>query len=472
MIADNLHSRKFSPIQILSTLILFAALLFYIISIAASGKSSVVTSVIVVLGMLLNGGIAVFFIVADVRGISLAKAHWYFVLIFLCIAPLAQYSTGYYAWNYKLPTNTMIAANGIITLWCIFFACVYSFVIRNKRGKEQVGIKSYARFTELPSSMFFDVALVIFSLLIFIYLVNRYGFTEMASQRVSYGTLATSWADWIMSYALPAVPALGCCHCLLLAKEKHMWFVPALVLFIITLFCVNPIYSSRYSVSAAYLPILLALLPKNALRNRSFDVVILVAVIIVFPMMNAFKTMTIDQVTFGYLFDNFAGSYRSIDFDAYSMIVRSLQYVDSFGLSMGAQLMSSLFYGLPSMAAKVNVATGELVSGTQGASYTNLSAPLQAEAYVDFGVIGVIVYAILFALIFGLLDYSFWSKSKNTFSSFRTIVFFVLVAFSFYLMRGALQPVIFRMWTLLLPLGLLYLGCRLQSFARSKRLHP
>lgn len=467
MTAKDLKARTFSSPQILSAIAVLAVLLFYVMSVAG-GESLRAVSIPVVLGMLLNGAISIAFIATDDRGVSLAKAHWYFVLIFLSVAPLAQYLTSYCPWGYAISEDLMVGANGVITLWCVFFGATYTLASRKWGGPSRCRMAEPRESVLLPSGLLSGTALVALCVAVFAYLAGRYGLAEMTSERVSYGLSATSWADWILSYALPAIPALGCCHCLLLSKARKAWLAPAALLFVLTLFCMNPVYGSRYSVAAAYLPILLALLPQGALRNRTFDVVILVAVIMVFPMMNAFKTMTLDQVTLGYLLENFAGSYRSIDFDAYSMVARTLQYVDGAGLCMGTQLVGSLLYGLPGMASKVSVATGELVSSAQGASYTNLSAPLQAEAYVDFGLAGVVAYAALIALVFEALDRSFWKQEGND-DSFLTIAFFVLVAFAMFLMRGALQPVAFRMWTFLLPLGALYLGCRLLSWALAER---
>lgn len=468
MMIDGLRSRRFSSIQLLSSLIVLAVLFFYLISIVGGGQAPKNVSPMVVMGMLLNGGIAIMCIVADMRGVTIAKAHWYFVLIFLSVAPLAQYVGGFFPWNYSLSADLMIRANGIVSLWCVFFAASYSLTDKRMKAKMQFRVASRPSM-ELPSSMGYAVILILWGVVVFAYLAGRYGVSNMVGGRVNYGADATGWLDWIFTYALPVVPALGCCHCLLLAKERRGWYFPAALLFSLSLFCVNPIYSSRYSVAGAYLPIVLALLPRRSLSNRTFDAVILIAVVVAFPMMNAFKTMKIDQVTIGYLFNNFAGSYQSIDFDAYSMLARTLQYVDNSGLRLGRQLFASLFYGLPGMASQVDVATGELVSMSQGALYTNLSAPIQAEAYVDFGSIGVVVYAVVLGVTCASIDWGFRVQSDQVAPSFRIIVCFVLASFAMFFMRGALQPVFFRMWTFLLFLGLVYVASRVVRALRTWR---
>jgi hypothetical protein len=79
------------------------------------------------------------------------------------------------------------------------------------------------------------------------------------------------------------------------------------------------------------------------------------------------------------------------------------------------------------------VGTGELVSSAQGQRFTDLSSPLAAEGYVDFGMVGVVCYAAILGLLIRRFDRNAPTQSL-LFSLFRP--FGVLMFF--FIMRGSL----------------------------------
>jgi oligosaccharide repeat unit polymerase len=457
--------------RVISGFVILALLMAYVMSFLFHIDGSVRSySAAVIIGMLINGAIAIAFIVADVRNYSLAKVHWYFILIFFAIAPLAQYTTSYYPWNYTVSTDAMVKANGVVTLWCVSFG-VASYFAKSSRTMRKLA-RGGGKSTALPSSWGFGAIIVLLALACAGYLIARLGLDQLLTSR-SIDQNPSNWLMWILAYAIPTVPAIGCCVCFLLARRTRsaIWAIPGIALLAITVLCNSPIYSSRYWVAVIYVPILMAIVPDRAFNHRTFDIVLLLALIVVFPMMNAFKTMTIGQVTLGYLFETFAGSYNSIDFDAYSMLARIIDYADANGLMLGAQLLSSVLYVLPTMSSQVNVPTGELVSNAQSAAYTNLSAPLPSEGYIDFGLLGVVLFAVVTALVMWTVDRKYWNADfKAGIPSFIFPVYFALIAFVMFAMRGALQPVLFRMETYFLFVIVLYLCCRLRNRLAERRL--
>ena len=78
--------------------------------------------------------------------------------------------------------------------------------------------------------------------------------------------------------------------------------------------------------------------------------------------------------------------------------------------------------------------SGQTAAEFFGWDFTNLSCPLPAEGYVNFGILGVVVFAVHFSLIVSKADNVFWRGR----SVFMKIVYPFVVPFVFFLMRGDL----------------------------------
>jgi hypothetical protein len=68
--------------------------------------------------------------------------------------------------------------------------------------------------------------------------------------------------------------------------------------------------------------------------------------------------------------------------------------------------------------------------------FTNISCPLVAEGYINFGVLGIILSAVVFAYVVANFDVKFYRYSKLTFVKLFYPVFLGLV---FFVLRGDLM---------------------------------
>ena len=69
----------------------------------------------------------------------------------------------------------------------------------------------------------------------------------------------------------------------------------------------------------------------------------------------------------------------------------------------------------------------------------NLSCPLPFEGYINFGVIGLIVFACFIGILFSSLDEYRWRESTATSSDIISAYYPFLLGFSFFAMRGDLM---------------------------------
>ena len=89
--------------------------------------------------------------------------------------------------------------------------------------------------------------------------------------------------------------------------------------------------------------------------------------------------------------------YADGDFDVLQLASIIVNYTDSFGLTWGRQLLGPLLFWVPRSAwPDKPVGTGAHVAENTGMSFTNVSAPLWAEGYINFGLLGTIVLLLLY----------------------------------------------------------------------------
>ena len=81
--------------------------------------------------------------------------------------------------------------------------------------------------------------------------------------------------------------------------------------------------------------------------------------------------------------------------------------------------------------------TGSTVFIALHPEFTNVSAPLLAEGFMDFGVFGVVVYAVVAGAITAWADKKYW-ESNNPLSKERVVYPFLMFQF-FFLLRGDLM---------------------------------
>lgn len=87
------------------------------------------------------------------------------------------------------------------------------------------------------------------------------------------------------------------------------------------------------------------------------------------------------------------------DFDGFQSIVNVTLYIQNSGFELGRNLISVVLFFVPRTIWNKAEPLGMAASDFMGYEYTNLSAPIYAELYADFG---------LFSLVFGMSIVGFW----------------------------------------------------------------
>lgn len=453
---------------LLFTVLITAILLFILLLAVILPEGKYSPSMLVQMLLLTIGAVSVFEIASDKRYFSLNKVHWYFIYVFLSVTPLFQYLSGYYAWSYHLSDTDYSLGALIVLLWC----AVYSISFRLKSKKSET-----VNYSTLPEHGFIAPILLGLSVFSFAYLSYRVGgFGNLFIRGEAWIDTAES-IDTILSYLLRAIPALSLAILFTLKRNYHVKFSWLYIIAILPIVVVAnyPVSLSRYWSGVIYLGLLITVLPAEFFRNRRFDFFVLIIICVLFPLLYQLKFVSQDEflsTAIPLFFSNYSDAFNAVDFDAFSLLCRIVQYTNTEGLMLGRQLISVVFFFVPRAVFPIKgLPTGSLVATAQGASFTNLSAPIMAEGYVDFGIIGVILYSIVFSRIIRWFDDKAWTAyvNKELGLTYISVIYPFLFGFLIFVMRGALQPTFLRVMGFFLFLMIIYF---LQKIFRKQSGNP
>ena len=353
---------------------------------------------------------AVFIIVSaikDSRSFSLNKTFWYFNFFFLFLAPLLQYLSNYKMWQFDVKVEDYIKTNIVLFIWFLIYFLFYNYVFKgNIKSKKEEDAITFSK-TNLNRFVFISlISLVIMSLLI--------GFKNLFLRSANNVVISIGFINTIVNNSLRTISVYSLAYSLYyFKKEKKCTLLYIIVFFILTIILNYPVSTTRYWSGAVYLGIAIIMF-KNIIKGRMFDIGLLFVFAILFPIFQLFKWYGLTDIINGNATRELINVYNNADFDAYSMFVRAFYYVDENSITYGKQLFSTLLFFIPrAIWPNKSLPTGELIATFQNQTFTNLSCPLPAEAYVNFGYIGIIIYAIILSWGFKKMDCIYWKTSNK-----------------------------------------------------------
>jgi hypothetical protein len=157
----------------------------------------------------------------------------------------------------------------------------------------------------------------------------------------------------------------------------------ALVLTVAVLLVVNPISSPRYVFGTVALSLAAAAGAYATLRR--FRIVAISAVagmLVVFPVLDSFRVSTSQGVKTV----DVVASLSTGDFDAFGQLMNTLDFVDTHGITWGSELLGVVTFWVPrSLWPSKPVDTGILLAEYKGYSFSNLSASIWTELFINGG---------------------------------------------------------------------------------------
>ncbi len=216
----------------------------------------------------------------------------------------------------------------------------------------------------------------------------------------------------------------------------------------------NPVTNTRFVALGAFGAMAVAWLRPTRRRAAVVTAVIaFVGAAFIYPLLSVFKTASGTQSA---SFTSGLKAFASPDFDGFQQIINTMSYVRSHGYGMGSHVLSALVYFVPRSIWQGKSEPASLeIAANRDYSFTNLSLPVHAEFYLDFGIAGVIVLAIGLGLLWGRLDER-WINNQTSPLQFTLVSYFTCAQLGFIRgPLGSLSPVYYTT-TLLIAVSFVF----------------
>ena len=379
---------------------------------------------------------------AKKNSFSFDTMFWLFSFFFFCTAPLIQFLTKKFAWNLVPSDLEILITNLYLTIWFIFYSVGWRSGLfrltfnKKKRLKTETNKKAH-KYTINHSvlNVLLGVAVVIV-----LYYFKRVGIKNLLLRSTNIDSSIDSKAVSLLTNqgfhnALAFIAALH----IIDAKQNgaKIQTVLAVLCFFIGCF---PTGIARNMAASFYIGMLIIMFDSSR-KKRWITWIIYAGLIVVFPAINLFRNLNTfhSMPAMRYVVSNLQGTYLSGDYDAYQMIISVRRWIQRDGLTWGRQLLGVLLFFIPrSIWGSKPVGTGQAAFEALNQHwYTNVSAPLPAEGYANFGLFGIIMFGLLTGFFASKVDRLYW-KEQNDLSIIRIIYPFQMMMF-FFVCRGDLQ---------------------------------
>jgi len=163
---------------------------------------------------------------------------------------------------------------------------------------------------------------------------------------------------------------------------------------------VNPFTNTRFAAAAAFGSVLWAITRPRSRASATFWVSTLLFVcLLVYPLANAFRFDDERKVKSG------VEAFLTADFDGFQQVINTISYVEAHGHTLGNQILSAAGFIIPrSIWVTKAEPASYAIAQNAGYSFVNLSLPIHAELYLEFGWLGVVLGMLALGLVAARLD--------------------------------------------------------------------
>jgi hypothetical protein len=393
-------------LRILLALVIVLIEVVFISSLAAAGMEFILSSVVVTIALLIQ----LRFGVRETAGSPADIVVFIFNWLFLDLSPKFQLidMPQHLVNTSSVTVDGVAVTNLVCALFMIAFTLFYEFLSRRTEKPPPAGLatgsvpddagdsapeEARQEFTAGGVGLALAVCLVVVAVA-----------APRAYHQVENAVAATPASLVVQRFLLfvPSATLLILLHATVRSGRKVLFSRTCvlLVLLVLVVITENPYTEKRNAIGPVYIALLLVLF-HNWFATQGRRLLLLVSgMVLVFPAIAIFtKNRTWSGLSLGQFSDEIADHYFSINYDSWANIYTAVEIVKVHGMQWGHQLLGALLFFVPSSVwGGKPLATGIFLAQYLIANYsmwfTNLSAPLVAEGYLDFGPGGVIAYAL------------------------------------------------------------------------------
>ncbi|MCB1658239.1 MAG: oligosaccharide repeat unit polymerase [Pseudomonadales bacterium] len=368
---------------------------------------------------------------------------WIFVIVFFVIAGGLQVFSGIYPWGGGYDDLKIVDALLIVILGCIFFDLGYGL----SKNVSLFGEWYYFFSRGISHSKLF--ILVLLTVPISFLILSRLGGLDFILQpRLDASKLeaaqiareSNQGARVLLVSFMRAFPIVSflCMLYLTAIRERIKFHYPLLFLsFLEVAFFCNPISTPRFLVGSIFVSsVLIWSFHRFPKVVSSFIAFLLFALVTIFPITDIYRNtldISLSEVLDSYLKDN-PLIYKP-DYDVFQQVLNTVDFVSMYGYKMFDQIIGVVLFAVPrGIWPTKPMSTGELLADGLGYSFSNLSAPLWAEFYIDAGIFWLCIGMFLYGSYLTYLKKLFYIKG-----SIGAVIIFFFSAYQIFFLRGSLM---------------------------------
>lgn len=375
---------------------------------------------------------------------SLHLAHWIFVYVFFCAAPLVQYRLGFFPWRglTSFDLNTLLAANLAVLTWCVTWI-ISRYVQRAALFRWLPPLGPRVTTLGLWISLFLAAATTFY----FLVALGPEALVTRAAYKTSLNdAIGASSVRLIVDKVFRVFPVAAVAGSIWYLRKGQIAMWKRLMIVVVAtgflLISDFPLGAARYWSGAVYLGLLLTVFGRRLRTGWPLVFLLVGGLLIVFPVLSTVRAAdSLQEVISSVSNPNFLGpNLGRGDYDAYAMIGYTIEYVSNGpGIAYGYQLLGALLFFVPRILwPDKPLGSGYTVAVDQDLVWNNVSSPAIAEGFINFGWIGIILFAVVLSWIFGALDASYEQAERRGHDTILRLIYPFCIVLVFFVMRGDL----------------------------------
>ncbi|RNL45779.1 hypothetical protein DMP08_05530 [Paraeggerthella hongkongensis] len=377
---------------------------------------------------------------------SLRQVHWIFYVTFFSIAPLNQYFASFWPWGYS-PSEPQILSTCLLTLlWGVVFSFASGRDKRVSQDKADLNEKHMSQKMVFRLSPAAVVFLSLGSIVCTTLLIATIGIGSLFI-RTSAGVDLDSSSLALIATVCPRAFVFGSFALLTLnARLKRRHYGAAVVAGVCLILTCFPAALARFNIASIYLGLAIFLFPAFSRKRGLFSFFLIVGFLLAYPLFDAFKyiqeSASLNE-SWEIIINSLTSGYSTGNYDAFSIMFWCFDYVQMYGVALGRQLIGALLFFIPrTLWPGKPIPSGELVFSSMNYPFTDMSFALPFEGFINFGIMGLVSFAIVYGLVVRKVDAKYWRQRLSINQDKVTILalyYPFLLCLTFYLLRGSMM---------------------------------
>lgn len=231
----------------------------------------------------------------------------------------------------------------------------------------------------------------------------------------------------IFSKFLRAMP----CMCYLIATIYRWSKKTRFILFLSMLIATFPLGLARNAAAMYWLPFALLTFSFFRKPNR-FIPIMLVGLLVIFPFLDNFRRFD-GSISLEFSIDYF----NTMNFDASQEFMIAMKWGV---ITWGYQLLGALFFFVPrAIWATKPIGSGAMLASHQPRAFTNIAMPYWGEGYMNFGIIGIILFTVILAYATAVIDKKYWRQQHRNILNINDGYYLIFLGALMFILRGDLM---------------------------------